>query len=135
MPAEGPRSKISPPSGPNEAAASEGSFDSASNASASPSNSAREKGKMPANGSRKKTSRTEDLATEVKAKIINAVVAAAEKRLRLPRLARRSPIQLGTGEWTDANGTRWKIGPDGKRLQRVAVKQWRRRYNFVRRFA
>lgn len=133
MPAKGPRAQITQLSNPiTDVKPHEDDSANSANASDSRSFSAPANGKIPGEGSREKTSAEDDLTIQVKAKIINAVASAAEKRLRLPALAPRVPFQLGEGEWTDANGTRWKVGPDGKKFQRVAVKEWRRKYNLVR---
>lgn len=87
---------------------------------------------MHVESSRKKTPQTEDLTSEVKAKIVKAVVAAAERRLRLPTLRLGTPKELGEGEWTDVNGTRWKVGSARTTSEREPFKASGRQYNLVR---
>ncbi|KAI5454876.1 hypothetical protein NCC49_002154 [Naganishia albida] len=99
MPVEGPRSRSRPCSALYcEGVSNDDDFQTAYSASAGPQNTGRGKGKMHVESSRKKTPQTEDLTSEVKAKIVKAVVAAAERRLRLPTLRLGTPIELGEGE-------------------------------------
>lgn len=133
MPAEGPRAQIAQSSNPaTDVKPHENDSANLSSASASRSLRAPANAKIPATSSRKKTSAKNDLTTQAKARIINAVVLAAENRLGLSALAPRVPVQLDEGEWIDENGTRWKVVADGKKYQRVAVKEWRRKYYRVR---
>lgn len=82
----------------------------------------RRRGKMPANGSRKKGTRT---ATS--AKKAQAAAAAAKKHSKVA-----TPARVRGETWTERNGRKFKISAkDGKRRELVAVKEWRHKYNMV----